>query len=114
MGSVLPKMSSNDDMTLCRRSATFLVVERRHRSIVAERRQTSGAPVNIRTPLDLGLIIRQQRRQLGLNQTDLASRVGVGRQWIVAVERGKAGAELGLVLRTLAALDLTLTVDGTR
>jgi y4mF family transcriptional regulator len=101
-------------MTLYRRSATFLVVERRHLSIVAERRQTSGAPVNIRTPLDLGLIIRQQRRQLGLNQTDLASRVGVGRQWIVAVERGKAGAELGLVLRTLAALDLTLTVDGTR
>lgn len=58
------------------------------------------------------MTIRQQRRQLGLNQTDLASRVGVGRQWIVAVERGKPGAELGLVLRTLAALDLTLTVDG--
>jgi HTH-type transcriptional regulator/antitoxin HipB len=105
-------MSPNDDMTHCRRSATLLVVERRHRGIVVERRQTDGAPVNIRTPLDLGLIIRQQRRHLGLNQADLASRVGVGRQWIVAVEHGKARAELGLVLRTLAALDLTLTVDG--
>ena len=68
--------------------------------------------MHIRTPLDLGLVIRQQRRQLGLNQTDLASRVGVGRQWIVAIEHGKARAELGLVLRTLAALDLTLAVDG--
>lgn len=68
--------------------------------------------MQVRTPLDLGLIIRQQRRHLGLNQTDLASRVGVGRQWIVAIEHGKARAELGLVLRTLAALDLTLAVDG--
>jgi len=68
--------------------------------------------MHIRTPLDLGLIIRQQRRRLGLNQTDLASRVGVGRQWIVAIEHGKARAELGLFLRTLAALDLTLAADG--
>ena len=68
--------------------------------------------MHIRTPLDLGLLIRQQRRHLGLNQADLASRVGVGRQWIVAIEHGKARAELGLVLRTLAALDLTLVVDG--
>ena len=67
--------------------------------------------MNIRSPLDLGLIIRQRRRDLGLNQTELASRVGVGRQWIVAIEHGKARAELGLVLRTLAALNLTLDVD---
>lgn len=66
----------------------------------------------IRTPLDLGLAIRERRRRLGLNQSDLASRVGVGRQWIVAIEQGKARAELGLVLRTLAALDLRLSADG--
>lgn len=65
----------------------------------------------IRTPLDLGLAIRERRRRLGLNQSDLASRVGVGRQWIVAIEQGKARAELGLVLRTLAALDLRLSAD---
>ncbi|NDA46843.1 MAG: transcriptional regulator [Alphaproteobacteria bacterium] len=68
--------------------------------------------MSIRTPLDLGLVIRQQRHRLGLNQTDLANLVGVGRQWIVAIEHGKARAELGLVLRTLTALNLTLTVDG--
>jgi HTH-type transcriptional regulator / antitoxin HipB len=68
--------------------------------------------MRIRTPLDLGLVIRQQRRGLGLSQTILAGRVGVSRQWIVAIEHGKARAEMGLVLRTLAALDLRLAVDG--
>jgi HTH-type transcriptional regulator/antitoxin HipB len=68
--------------------------------------------MHIRTPLALGLVIRQQRRHLGLSQGDLASRVGISRQWIVAIEQGKARSELGLVLRTLAALDLTLAVDG--
>ncbi len=67
--------------------------------------------MHIRTPLDLGLVIRQRRRDLGLNQTELAARVGVGRQWIVAIEHGKARAELGLVLRTLVALDLALMVN---
>jgi HTH-type transcriptional regulator/antitoxin HipB len=68
--------------------------------------------IRIRTPLDLGLVIRRQRRRLGLSQADLAGRAGVGRQWLVDVEHGKARAELGLVLRTLAALDLALTLAG--
>lgn len=68
--------------------------------------------IRIRTPRDIGLLIRQQRRRLGLNQADLAARAGVGRQWIVDVEHGKARAELGRVLRTLGALDITLTVAG--
>lgn len=68
--------------------------------------------MRIRTPLDLGLIIRDRRRKLGLSQSQLAEKAGVGRQWLVAVERGKARVEIGLVLRTLAALDLTLSADG--
>lgn len=67
--------------------------------------------MRIRTPLDLGLVIRDRRRKLGLSQTELARKVGVGRQWIVAIERGKSGAELGLVLRTLSALGLSLATD---
>lgn len=68
--------------------------------------------MHVRTPLDLGLIIRDRRRKLGLSQSELAEKAGVGRQWLVAVEHGKARAEIGLVLRTLAALGLTLSVDG--
>jgi HTH-type transcriptional regulator/antitoxin HipB len=105
-------MSAFDDTSICRRTTTFgLVVERRLLHNVAERRQQDTI-MQIRSPLDLGLAIRQQRRRLGLNQADLAKRVGVGRQWIVAMEQGKTGAELGLVLRTLAALDLALAVNG--
>jgi HTH-type transcriptional regulator / antitoxin HipB len=65
----------------------------------------------VRTPTDIGLLIRDRRRQLGLSQTELAGRVGVGRQWIVAIEQGKARAELGLVMRALASLDLRLSIN---
>ena len=67
--------------------------------------------MRIRTPLDLGLAIRDRRRTLKLSQTELARKAGVGRQWVVAIEQGKSSAELGLVLRTLSALDLPLTID---
>jgi HTH-type transcriptional regulator / antitoxin HipB len=72
---------------------------------------TGAGAMHVRTPLDLGLIIRDRRRKLGLNQGDLAEKAGVGRQWLVGVEHGKARAEIGLVLRTLTALGLTLSVD---
>jgi HTH-type transcriptional regulator/antitoxin HipB len=64
----------------------------------------------VRTPSDLGLLIRTRRRELGLDQRTLAARVGVSRLWIIEFERGKPRAEIGLVLRTLAALDLDLDV----
>lgn len=62
----------------------------------------------IRTPADLGAAIRDRRKTLGLSQSALAVRAGVGRQWLVAVERGKPGAELGMILRVLDALDMPL------
>ena len=64
-----------------------------------------------RTPRDLGLMIREQRRKLGLEQRELAQRIGVSRQWVVEVEKGKPRAELALVLRALAALELALDVS---
>ena len=67
--------------------------------------------MRIKTATDLGLSIREQRRKLGLDQQTLAARVGVSRQWIVAVERGKPRAEIGLVLRTLMALGLQLDLS---
>lgn len=67
--------------------------------------------MRVRTPLDVGLTIRERRRALGLDQAELARRVGVSRQWVVAMEKGKARAELGLVLRTLSALGIELRAD---
>ncbi len=68
--------------------------------------------MRIRTPTELGLIIRQARRQRGMTQQELARAAAVGRQWIVAVEAGKPRVELAKVLQTLAALDLSLAVGG--
>lgn len=65
----------------------------------------------IRTPRELGALIRERRRSLNLAQAALAARVGTTRRWIIDVERGKAGAELGLVLQTLQALGLNLMVE---
>ena len=67
--------------------------------------------MQVRSPLDLGLVIRDRRRKLKLSQTELARKAGVGRQWVVAMEQGKPRAELRLVLRTLSALNLRLMID---
>jgi HTH-type transcriptional regulator/antitoxin HipB len=63
----------------------------------------------IRTPADLGALIRDRRRGLDLDQAELASLVGVSRLWINQVERGKPGASIGLVLRTLMVLGIELS-----
>lgn len=68
--------------------------------------------MQVRTPVDLGAVIRDHRRRLHLGQQELAARVGVSRKWIIDVEKGKARAEIGLVLRTLNALGLRLSIDG--
>ncbi|MGP9819752.1 helix-turn-helix domain-containing protein [Salinarimonas sp. NSM] len=70
--------------------------------------------VPLRTPADVGALIRARRRAAGLDQATLAARVGVSRLWLGEVERGKPGASLGLVLRVLAALDVALTAPDAR
>jgi len=67
--------------------------------------------MRIRTPTDLGGLIRDHRTKLGLDQKSLAAKVGVSRQWIVEVEKGKPRAEIGLVLRTIDALGIQLAAD---
>lgn len=65
----------------------------------------------LRTPADLGAIIRERRRELGLGQAELAQRIGVSRQWVIGVERGRARAELGLVLRALDVLGVRINTS---
>jgi HTH-type transcriptional regulator / antitoxin HipB len=64
----------------------------------------------IRTPADLGAVIRDRRRQLKLDQADLAARIGVSRYWVILIEKGHPRAELALVLRALDALNVQLDV----
>jgi len=58
----------------------------------------------------LGALIRERRLKLGLNQISLARKAGTSRKWLVEVENGKPRAEIGLILRTLKALGVTLAV----
>jgi y4mF family transcriptional regulator len=63
----------------------------------------------IKTPSDIGALIRERRSRLGLNQQDLATKVGVRRLWISHLEQGKPTIQLGLVLRTLRELGINLS-----
>ena len=65
----------------------------------------------IRTPRDLGAAIRDHRRRRGLGQQELAEKINASRQWVVEVEKGKARAQIGLVLRAFDALGIALVLD---
>jgi HTH-type transcriptional regulator/antitoxin HipB len=66
--------------------------------------------MRVRNPKELGLLLRQGREDRGWTQEELASRAGVTRQWVIGIEGGKPKAEVGLVLRAIAALDLTVDI----
>ena len=68
----------------------------------------------VRTPQDIGALLREQRQKAGLAQAELAQRIGVSRQWLVEVEGGKPRAEIGLVLRALNVLNISLEVGAPR
>jgi y4mF family transcriptional regulator len=57
---------------------------------------------------DLGLAVRQARRDRGQTQSELAAAAGVSRRWLSGLEAGKPTAEFGLILRTLDALGIGL------
>jgi HTH-type transcriptional regulator / antitoxin HipB len=63
----------------------------------------------LRTPADIGALIWARRKELGYTQAELADMAGVSRLWINQLERGKPGAGLGHVLRTLGALGIELS-----
>ena len=64
----------------------------------------------IRNPTDLGLMLRQARRDARMTQAELAAKAGVSTRWLIGIEKGKGSAELQLVFRLLAALGLVLSV----
>ena len=62
----------------------------------------------IRTAREVGLLVRDRRRSARITQAELAERVGASREWIRLLESGKPRLELGLTLRALSALGITL------
>jgi y4mF family transcriptional regulator len=69
------------------------------------------ATTSIRTPDELGRLIRQQRKRQRLRQADLAAMIGASHVFLGDVEKGKPTVQLGRVLKLLEELGLTLHVD---
>lgn len=62
---------------------------------------------------DFASVVRQRRREIGLSQAQIAAKVGVSRQWIIDIEKGKPRAEMALALALLEALGVQLHVKTT-
>ena len=58
----------------------------------------------------IGRIIRDERKELGLRQDELAAASGVGLRFLVELERGKPTVQMGKVLDVLAALGCKLQI----
>ena len=65
----------------------------------------------IRSPLQLGTLIRRARRQHGWTQTELADRTGLRQELVSRIEIGHEGTKLSSIYALFAALDLELVVD---
>ncbi|HBJ87876.1 MAG TPA: transcriptional regulator [Verrucomicrobiales bacterium] len=65
----------------------------------------------IKTPKEIGLLVRDRRKARRWTQDALAQRLGVSRLWVVQLEQGKSTAQIGLVLRALNELDVPMQVD---
>lgn len=61
---------------------------------------------------EIGLAIRDARSTARRSQAEVAEAAGVSRQWLVRLEGGHEGAELGKVLRVLAELGLAAPAGG--
>ena len=58
------------------------------------------------TTVELGILVKMRRKELGLNQSELALASGTGRRFISDLENGKESCELGKALRVLNGLGI--------
>lgn len=67
-------------------------------------------PLAVRSATDIGQIVREQRKAVGLRQTDLAGIGNTGNRLIVDIEKGKPTVQVQKVLDVLDLLGLELVV----
>lgn len=58
----------------------------------------------------LGILIRQERKQQGLTQEQLAGMIGVGVRFLRELEAGKESCQIGRAMHVLAGLGLVVSV----
>lgn len=62
------------------------------------------------TPKDLGKIVRDTRKKLGVTQKDLALTSGTGLRFVIDLEKGKETCQIGKALTTLQTLGIKLAL----
>ena len=65
----------------------------------------------IKTPGDLGRIVRTARQAQGLRLEDVAIAAGVGIRFVSELERGKTSVRLAETLRVLAAVGVRISAE---
>jgi y4mF family transcriptional regulator len=66
--------------------------------------------MRVTTAQDMGNLVHDRRKAVGLTQAELAELADVSRPWLQQVERGHGGASLAKLLDLLSALNYTLDV----
>lgn len=64
--------------------------------------------------MELGSVVRQRRRELGLRQDELADLAGVSTRFVHTLEAGKPSVQLDRVVAVLEVLGLELAVQPRR
>jgi len=67
--------------------------------------------MEVQSVRELAAVIRSLRREKGWTQAMLASEAGVGREWVIHMEKGRSSVELGLMMATLKALGVRLHIE---
>jgi y4mF family transcriptional regulator len=62
------------------------------------------------TPEQIGRLIRETRKSLGVTQKNLALTSGTGLRFIIDLEKGKETCEIGKALRVLQTLGINMTL----
>jgi transcriptional regulator with XRE-family HTH domain len=71
----------------------------------------SAMLITIKSPGQLGLLIRAVRKHQKIRMDDIAGSAGVGPVFVREVERGKETVQLGRVMQILAELGIELQAD---
>ena len=71
---------------------------------------STGSETPIRSSVELGVVIREQRKRLALKQLDLAGLGNTGNRFIVDLENGKPTVQLQKVLDLMDLLGLEVVV----
>ncbi|MBC2661150.1 helix-turn-helix transcriptional regulator [Novosphingobium flavum] len=80
--------------------------ERNPKSVIAEAVGTTRTPLT--SIAELGMMVRDARKAMKMNQTEFAAHAGVGRRFVSELEGGKPSLEFDKVLACAAAAGVDL------